>query len=94
MKSTDFMDEWNRTHPSSPSYQDVLDWAEKKYLIEIEELNKEQEITLILQKKYILNKVCSLLIKNLPDIEYITNVSPFKQNKAEFIKTFMEGIEK
>ena len=60
MKSTDFMDEWNKTHPSSPSYQDVLDWAEKKYLIEIKELNKEQEITLILQKKYILNKVCSL----------------------------------
>lgn len=30
MKATDFLEEWNSTHTSSPSYQDVLDWAEQK----------------------------------------------------------------
>ena len=30
MKVTDFLDEWNKTHTSSPSFQDTLDWAEQK----------------------------------------------------------------
>lgn len=30
MKVTDFIQEWNRTHSSSPSFQDAIDWAEKK----------------------------------------------------------------
>ena len=26
MKATDFLEEWNSTHTSSPTYQDVLAW--------------------------------------------------------------------
>lgn len=32
MKATDFLADWNRAHTSSPSYQDVLDWARKDLL--------------------------------------------------------------
>lgn len=30
MKLTDFIQEWNRTHSSSPSFQDAIDWAERQ----------------------------------------------------------------
>ena len=41
MKAIDFLADWNRAHTSSPSYQDVLDWAERKQAEEMKELNKE-----------------------------------------------------
>ena len=34
------------------------------------------------------------LEKNLPDIEYITNASPYRQSKSEFIETFRKTVEK
>ena len=30
MKVNDFISDWNRTHTSSPSFQDALDWADQK----------------------------------------------------------------
>lgn len=30
MDVREFMEEWNRSHLSSPSYQDVIDWANSK----------------------------------------------------------------
>ena len=30
MKATEFLEEWNRTHTSSPSFQDAIEWARKK----------------------------------------------------------------
>ena len=30
MKANDFIADWNKTHTSSPSFQDALDWAEQK----------------------------------------------------------------
>lgn len=41
MKESDFLDDWNKTHTSSPTYQDVLDWAEQKQIEEMKELNNE-----------------------------------------------------
>ena len=34
------------------------------------------------------------LEKNLPDVEYITNASPYRQSKSEFIETFRKTVEK
>lgn len=64
MKATDFLEEWNRTHTSSPSYQDVLDWAERKQAEEMKELNNEWRITLALQKQVIIQKACRWLKEN------------------------------
>lgn len=64
MKATDFLDEWNRTHTSSPSYQDILDWAERKQAEEMKELNIEWEVTLALQKQVIIQKACRWLKAN------------------------------
>ena len=64
MKTTDFLDEWNRTHTSSPSYQDVLDWAEKKQVEEMKELNNEWRVTLALQKQVIIQKAYRWLKEN------------------------------
>ena len=30
MKAVDFIEEWNRTHTSSPSFQDAIEWARKQ----------------------------------------------------------------
>lgn len=30
MKVNDFISDWNKTHTSSPSFQDALDWAGQK----------------------------------------------------------------
>ena len=75
MKVNDFISDWNRTHTSSPSFQDVLDWADHKQSEEIQGIIKWLE-------------------KNLPDIEYITNASPYRQSKSEFIETFRKTVEK
>ena len=75
MKANDFITDWNRTHTSSPSFQDVLDWADQKQSEEMQGIIKWLE-------------------KNLPDVEYITNASPYRQSKSEFIETFRKTVEK
>lgn len=42
MKASEFIEEWDRTHTSQPSYQDVIDWVENKYKY-ILELYEEAE---------------------------------------------------
>lgn len=32
MREIDFFDEWNKTHTSSPSFQDAIDWAKKEVI--------------------------------------------------------------
>lgn len=56
MKATYFLEEWNSAHTSSPSYQDVLDWAEQKQTEEMKELNNEWMMTLAVQKQKIITK--------------------------------------
>ena len=61
MKATDFLEEWNRTHTSSPTFQDILDWAEQKQTEEMKELNNEWMMTLAVQKQKIITKACEWL---------------------------------
>lgn len=56
MKAKDFLEDWNKTHTSSPSFQDVLDWAEQKQTEEMKELNNEWMMTLSVQKQKIITK--------------------------------------
>lgn len=86
MKATDFLDEWNRTHTSSPSYQDVLDWAERKQAEEIRELNNEWEVTLALQKQVIIQKAFRWLKEN-------TEGGVHPQNAYGFADRFLKAME-
>ena len=61
MKANDFISDWNRTHTSSPSIQDALDWAEKEHSIEMKEQNAEWIMTLGVQKQVIIKKACKWL---------------------------------
>lgn len=65
MKATDFLDEWNRTHTASPSYQDVLNWAERKQAEEMKELNNEWRVTLVLQRQVIIKKAYEWLKEHI-----------------------------
>ena len=60
MRATDFLEEWNRTHTSSPTYQDVLDWAEQKQSEEMNEQNAEWIMTLGVQKQLIIKNACNI----------------------------------
>ena len=93
MKATDFLEEWNKTHTSSPSLQDALDWAEQKQIEKMKEQNAEWMMTLGVQKQLIIKNACKWLEKNLYDIEYITNASPYRQSKSEFIEIFRKNME-
>ena len=90
MNVTDFLDEWNRTHTSSPSYQDVLDWAEKEHSIEMQEQNKEWKISFALQEQSVMNKICKWLNANLPN--YITDDNFVRMNKADFIEELRNAM--
>ena len=65
MKAIDFLADWNRAHTSSPSFQDVLDWAERKQTEEMKELNNEWEVTLALQRQVIIKKAYEWLEENI-----------------------------
>ena len=35
MKANDFIADWNKTHTSSPSFQDAIEWAREDLLNEV-----------------------------------------------------------
>ena len=86
MKATEFLEEWNKTHTSSPSYQDVIDWAERKQAEEIKELNNEWRVTLALQKQVIIQKTCRWLKEN-------TEGGVHPQNAYGFVEKFRKAME-
>ena len=90
MKLGDFFDEWNRTHVSSPSYQDVLDWAERENSIEMKELNKEWQVSFALREQLVISKICRWLNAKLPD--YFTDASLVKKNKVDFIEELRNAM--
>ena len=91
MKLRDFFDEWSKTHTSSPSYQDVLDWAEKENVDEIKELNKEWQVSLILNEQFIINNICRWLNAKLPN--YITDDDSVRIRKADFIEELRNAMQ-
>ena len=59
-------------------------------LIEAEKAFREH---LEAKEKKLIDKACEWLEKSLPDIEYITNASAYRQTKSEFIDTFRKAME-
>ena len=45
------------------------------------------------KEKKLIDNACEWLEKNLPDIEYITNASLYRQSKSEFIDIFQKVME-
>ena len=90
MNVNDFINEWNRTHTSSPSYQDVIDWADKEHSIEMQEQNKEWKISLVLQEQFVINKICKWLNAKLPN--YITDDDSVRMNKVDFIEELRNAM--
>lgn len=54
---------------------------------------KEFREHLVAKEKKLIDKACKWLEKNLPDIEYITNASLYRQSKSEFIDIFQKAME-
>ena len=59
-------------------------------LIEAEKAFREHLET---KEKKLIDNACEWLEKNLPDIEYITNASLYRQSKSEFIDIFQKVME-
>lgn len=45
MKVTNFLEEWNKTHTSQPSFQDAIEWADKTMLARICEWLENHDMT-------------------------------------------------
>ena len=93
MKATDFLDEWNKTHTSSPSYQDVLDWADRKQAEEMKELNKEWRVTLALQKQVIIKEARKWFADYLIEIGYPDDWMRDSPNMESGEERFIKAME-
>lgn len=64
MDVTDFIKEWDKTHISQPSYQDVIDWTGKKIINKVYEYTKVRyDLDYCENVKDILNYLKSLVEK-------------------------------
>lgn len=61
MKAIKFLEEWDKTHTSQPSYQDVIDWVEKQHNIDMQEAKYELRVAIAIEKQKLINKACRWL---------------------------------
>lgn len=104
MKANDFISDWNKTHTSSPSFQDVLDWADQKQSEEIKE-----QINHNVEKHYkqgyhdAVEKACQWITEHI-DIPYkgefiddepvASDYIDWCENRLECAKTIADAFRK
>ena len=71
--------------------QKVKDRAEKENADEIKELNKEWQVSLVLNEQFIINNICRWLNAKLPN--YITDDDSVRMRKADFIEDLRNAMQ-
>ena len=68
MKETDFLNDWwsGTQHTSNPSFQDAIDWAERRHLEEIREVRQKRDIIYEIKMQFLIEFACKEL-ENLID---------------------------
>ena len=62
MKETDFLNDWwNGTHTSNPSFQDAIDWAERKHGEEMRNLRQKYDTIDEIKRQMRIENACRLL---------------------------------
>ena len=62
MKETDFLNDWwSGTQTSNPSFQDAIDWAERRCLEEIREVRQQRDIMYEVKSQFLIEVACKEL---------------------------------
>ena len=85
MKETDFLnDQWSGTHTSNPSFQDAIDWAERRRLEEIREVRQKRDMIYELKSQLLIEFACKEL-ENIIDNSGTDLVNRFRKAMEEYM---------
>ena len=83
MKKTDFLNDWwGGTHTSNPSFQDAIDWAERRRLEEIREVRQQRDIIYEVKSQFLIEFACKEL-ENIIDNAGTDLVNRFRKAMEE-----------
>ena len=85
MKETDFLnDYWSGTHTSNPSFQDAIDWAERRRLKDIREVRQKRDIIDEVYMQFLIEFACKEL-ENLIGNTDTDLVNKFRKEMEEYM---------
>lgn len=85
MKETDFLNDcWSGTHTSNPSFQDAIDYAERRHLEEIREVRQKRDIIDEVYMQFLIEFACKEL-ENLIGNTDTDLVNKFRKEMEEYM---------
>ena len=85
MKETDFLNDWwSGTHTSNPSFQDAIDWAERRHLKDIREVRQKRDMIYELKSQFLIEFACNEL-ENIIDNGGTDIVNRFRKAMEEYM---------
>ena len=85
MKVTDFLNDWwSGTRTSNPTFQDAIDWAERRCLEEIREVRQQRDIIYEVKSQFIIEVACKKL-ENIIDNGGTDLVNRFRKAMEEYM---------
>ena len=83
MKETDFLNDWwSGTQTSNPTFQDAIDWVERRHLEEIREVRQKRDIIYEVKRQFLIEFACKEL-ENLIDNAGTDLVNRFRKAMEE-----------
>ena len=85
MKETDFLNDWwSGTHTSNPSFQDAIDWTERRRLKDIREVRQQHDIIYEVKRQFLIEFACKEL-ENIIDNGGTDIVNRFRKAMEEYM---------
>lgn len=85
MKETDFLNDWwNSSNTANPTFQDAIDWAERRRLEEIREVRQKRDIIYELKSQFLIEVACKKL-ENIIDNSGTDLVNKFRKAMEEYM---------
>ena len=85
MKEIDFLNDWwSGTHTSNPSFQDAIDWAERRCLKDIREVRQKRDMIYKLKSQFLIEFACNEL-ENIIDDGGTDIVNRFRKAMEEYM---------
>ena len=77
-------DWWDGTHTSNLTFQDAIDWAERRRLEEIREVRQKHDIIYEVKRQFLIEVACKEL-ENLIDNTDTDLVNKFRKEMEEYM---------
>ena len=85
VKETDFLNDWwSGTHTSNPTFQDAIDWTERRHLEEIREVRQNRDIIYEVKSQFLIEFACKEL-ENIIDNGGTDIVNKFRKVMEEYM---------